>query len=364
MAITIAPILKTITSFDSTEQKEINFTLERMNIVPASVNVTIKNNATNEIVFTDSAAIGVGVTTYTIPANSLTNNVYYKCSITISDITGEISPESNEVSFYCITNPVFEFTNVPFLINTSSLSVQMNYREISDIYNPLVSFYVILLNSNNQERYNSGTIYVSDNTSLNVEIYNMEEDTYTLKAVGETLYGLTVETEQALNVQFSRPSSFSALILDNMFDRGNIRITSNVKGLMGVMIGEEKYIDNEKIDLTEKGSGVLFDKGFNIKDNFYIKLWMEHIIPNTNEPFLEIFQDDGITIKAFWRKSLFKVNNNEPKVYIELIQYNKYFNYVIKSNFITPPSLTEQVFIGIKKINSYIQMKIENKGDV
>lgn len=363
MAITIAPILKTIASFDAGQQKEINFMLERMNIVPTSINITIKDNNTNEVMFTDSASIGVGVTTYIIPANALTNDKYYKCSITITDITGEISPESNEVSFYCITSPIFEFTNVPFLINSSSLNVQLGYREISDIYNPLVSFYVTLLNSNNQEMYNSGTIYVSDNSSLDVEIFNMEEDTYTLKAVGETLYGMIVEVEQPLNVQFSRPASFSALILDNMYDRGNIRITSNVKGLMGTIIGEEKYIDNEKIDLTTEGTEVLFDKGFNIKDNFYIKLWMEHIIPNTNSPFLEISQKDGIEIKLFWRKSLFKTNNNEPKAYIELIQYNKHFNYVVKSNYIVPPSLTDKVFIGIKKINNYIQMKIENKGD-
>ena len=62
--------------------------------------------------------------------------------------------------------------------------------------------------------------------------------------------------------------------------------------------------------------------------------------------------------------------NNEPKDYIEMVQeygteYETYgkFRYIIQSNFIDPPQPTDKIFVGIKRINGYLQIKIENKGD-
>ena len=202
------------------------------------------------------------------------------------------------------------------------------------------------------------------------EIFNIEEDEgYVLTAYGETSKGLLISVSQEIFVQFSRPSSFSALILDNMYDRGNIRLISNIKGLQGQVTGEEIYIGNEKIDLSLEGNEVLFDRGFIIKNDFYLKIYVENLQPNTKKPFLEIFQNEDY-LKFYWREGAYRMYNNEPKDYIEMVQeygteYETYgkFRYIIQSNFIDPPQPTDKIFVGIKRINGYLQIKIENKGD-
>ena len=367
---TVAPILKTIKSFDAINEHVIEFSLDRMNRVPASLLVTIKDNATDEAKFTDTVAIGIGVKEYTIPANSLENNKHYKCSIVVYDPSGVPSPESNAVLFYCIPTPRFEFLNVPYQLNDSYLNVEMSYVETGTIYDPLQSFYLEMTNSKNQVFFRSEVEYVTDNSISATEIFNIEEDEgYILTAYGETSKGLLISVSQEIFVQFSRPSSFSALILDNMYDRGNIRLISNIKGLQGQVTGEEIYIDNEKIDLSLEGNEVLFDRGFVIKNDFYLKIYVENLQPNTKKPFLEIFQNEDY-LKFYWREGTYRMYNNEPKDYIEMVQeygteYETYgkFRYIIQSNFIDPPQPTDKIFVGIKRINGYLQIKIENKGD-
>ena len=374
MSTVVAPILKTIVSFDATKDKVIEFSLDRMNRIPSSMEVIIKNNETDEIVFSDTVAIGVGSKNYTILANSLINNVRYKCSIIVYDPSGVPSPESNSVRFYCIETPRFNFLNVPYQLNDSYLNVEMEYLQTGLVYDPLQSFYIEMINSKSQLFFKSDVYYIVENNIPSIEIFNIEENEgYIITAYGETLNGLAIEVSQELFVQFSRPSSFSALILNNMYDRGNIRIVSNIKGLQGDVIGEEIYIDNEKIDLSKEGNEVLFQKGFEIKSEFYLKMAIEKLQPNLWKPFLEIFQDDK-HLQFYFRQSVFKCNNNESKVYVELVQDNGVLKHIIKSNYITPLEETEQLFVGIKKVDagngkdsektSYYQIAIANKGDV
>ena len=374
MSTVVAPILNTIVSFDATKDKVIEFNLDRMNRIPSSMEVIVKNNETDEIAFSDTVAIGVGSKEYTILANSLKNNVRYKCSIIIYDPSGVPSPESNSVQFYCIETPRFNFLNVPYQLNDSYLNVEMEYLQTGSVYDPLQSFYIEMINSKSQLFFKSDVYYIAENNIPSVEIFNIEEDEgYIITAYGETLNGLNIEVSQELFVQFTRPSYFSSLVLDNMFDRGNIRIVSNIKGLQGDIIGEEIYVDNEKIDLTKEGNEVLFQKGFEIKSEFYLKIIVEKLQPNLWKPFLEIFQDDK-RLKFYFRQSVFKCNNNEPKVFVDMVQDNSLLKYVVKSNYIDPLQENDQLFIGIKKIDagnseknkktSYYQIVITNKGEM
>ena len=134
MTITISPTLFTINSFDATQNKIIYFSMEGINAVPSQVVVTIKDNLTNEEVYKNTTTISLGNLSHTIVANSLSNNLYYTCFINIIDKDGNISPNSNSVSFYCIQTPIFRFTNIVPIINTSEFTVNLDFNKK---YNPI-----------------------------------------------------------------------------------------------------------------------------------------------------------------------------------------------------------------------------------
>lgn len=362
MAINIAPILHSINSFDANKDTIINFSIDGMNIVPNKVNVIIKDNITNEIVYTNSSLISFGNLKHTIVKSSLTNNKYYNCFITITDINNETSPQSNTISFYCISSPIFEFVNIPDTVNISSITPILNYEQTSSIYDPLNSFIIKLTNSKGEIVYNSGIVY-SKNNNLYVEINNLEEDSYKIQAEGKTLNNIEIFTEKNFIVSYKAYGNFSSIILENLFDRGQIKLQSNIIGLLGTVHGEEKYIDDKMIDLTDENTWLIFDKGFNIVNNFYIKLWMKHIKTNTKKTFLEIFINEEKIIKFFWRSSIFNINNNEEKAFIELLVTDKNLKYTIHSNYIDKPSLNDMYFIGIKKNNNLYKIHVE-KGEL
>lgn len=272
MPITVAPILRTIGNFDANKDKKITFTINGMNIIPRLVRVIISDNNTNESLYDNTSEITITNLTHTIPAGSLVNNKYYNCYITITDNNNLISPQSNTVPFYCITTPTFEFLNIPNIITQSNIDPTLKYEQNGSIYDPLMSFNIKLYNSQNNLVYDSNTIYVTETTQLQVSLKDLEEDSYKIIAQGETLNNLQLQTIQEFSVYYDSPVGFQSMYLDNLYEQGQIRLTSNIIGLIGTMHGEEIYIDNSMLDLRDENSYLEFNKGFLIRDNLYFKI--------------------------------------------------------------------------------------------
>lgn len=368
MAITIAPVLQTINSFDATQDYNIKFTINGINIkTPFTVTATIKDNATNELVFTGSLQINsIDKLYYTILANTLTNNKYYKCYINISD-GSSISPSSNTVSFYCISKPIFQFVNIPFTLNISELIAILQYEQTGNIADPLNSYIVRVYNSHNEIVFDSNTQYVASLVdSIQVKITALDEDSYTIVALGETRYGMQLSTEEHFTVQYNAPTAYSSMYLDNLYDRGQIRITSNIIALLGHLEPDKQptFVDGA-IKLTDED--LVFDKGFNINKDFYLKIWMKDIQTNTRKAFLEISDKTGENkISAFWRSAKYQEFNGQLKSFIELQVRNLKSNlcYVIHSNYIDgTPNADDMYFIGLKKKDDLYKVHTE-KGAV
>lgn len=272
MPITVAPILKTINNFDATKNNTIYFSINGMNVVPKQVKVIISDNNTNEILYNNTTSISLSNLSHTIVGGTLQNNKYYNCYITIIDKDGLISPQSNTVPFYCISTPIFEFLNVPSVINQSNFDPTLRYEQTGTIYDPLVSFNIKLFNSQNSLVYDSNIIYVTNNDLLQVKLSNLEEDNYKIIATGETLNYIQLKIEQEFSIYFQAPTGFSSMYLDNLYDQGQIRLTSNIIGLVGIIHGEEIYVNNSMLDLSNPDSYLEFNKGFLIKDDFYFKI--------------------------------------------------------------------------------------------
>ena len=356
MAITIAPVLKTIGSFDATKSHDISFSIEGMNIIPYYVNVTIKDNNTNTIVYTHSTVVNLSTLIHTIPANELQNNKYYKCYITITSTEYETSPMSNTVTFYCIPTPTFEFINIPSSINISALSALLRYEQAGIIYDPLKSYVVKVFNSQNNEVFNSSTIYVQQNPNLLVKIEGLLEDAYTIRGYGETANGILLTTEETFDVRYNSPSSFSSMFLDNLYDKGQIKLTSNIIGLMGEIFGEEIYIDDTMIDLRD--AYVIFNKGFLIQEDFYIIAIMKNVMLNTRKPFMTLSNGKG-KVELFWRKNAFKSNWGYEQAFVEVRVTDGKMVYTNHSNYLDPPTLEDKMTVGLKRKGNKYQCVIQ-----
>jgi hypothetical protein len=167
---------------------------------------------------------------------------------------------------------VFEFVSIPSIINNSSLTAVINYEQTGAISDPLTSFIIKVYNSQNSLVYNSNVVYVSSSSNLQVTIDNLEEDNYLIIAEGETKNGFSISTQQNFSVSYNTPNLYSSMYLDNLYDKGQIRITSNIIGLQGEVNGEEIYIDDTMIDLRNEDTYLTFEKGFLVQSNFYFKL--------------------------------------------------------------------------------------------
>ena len=97
MALT-TPTLMQQNAFDATQAHVFTFNVYSGSQITGS-KLTIKNNATLETAY--DGTITSYAFEHTVPANTLTNGVYYQASIQTMDAQGNFSPASNIIQFYC-----------------------------------------------------------------------------------------------------------------------------------------------------------------------------------------------------------------------------------------------------------------------
>lgn len=355
----IAPQLRSIGAFDATDNTEIQFSVSGINAYTNKVIFTVFNNETNTQVHQGTYNFYLDEMFFVLPPNVLVNDVYYKAYIQVVSQDGEVSPISNSVVFYCEPRPIFRFFGLNDVIKVSTIQLSVIYDNTSQkIYDTMQSYVISLYDSKGGEIYNSDVVYSQQEIENTGKISGLVEDVYTARATGVTLNGFLMECEQTFTIKFDIAKTFSAIELDNLFDRGQIRVASNIIGLKGEITGEEKYTPDGMIDLSDPANEVTFSKGFEIESDFYIKLWMKHIETNIQDNFLELSNDKGYSIKLRWRKSDFKENNGLVS-YIELLATNGILTYTMKSNYITEEiALTDVYFIGLKRRNNLYELKV------
>lgn len=277
MALT-TPTLMQQNAFDATQAHVFTFNVYSGSQITGS-KLTIKNNATLETVY-DGTETSYAFE-HTVPANTLTNGVYYQASIQTMDAQGNFSPASNIIQFYCYSAPTFVFNNIPAanIIPSASFAFEVKYNQAEG--EALDSYVFNLYTTAGTLISTSGRLYNTTTTVPTVFAYtfsgfNNGED-YVVEVNAATVEGTQITTgKQTVFVQYSQPGMFSSLYLTNNCKNGYITVQANVIGINGEANpmppnyqkkGTETVVelkDNEYVQWTE---------GYEIPENYTLRIW-------------------------------------------------------------------------------------------
>lgn len=267
------PIINPIAAFDATQNHVVTF----LAIGGAQVvgnRIVISDNQTGKTVY-DNRVITMQLA-HTIPANTLTNGGYYNVVIYTIDSANNFSQASVPVPFYCYSQPTLTINNIPAssTIENGTYTFQGSYaQQENEILN---SYQFILYDSNKTVLSQSDVIYYSSNNSLSYTFVGMSNDTsYYIELKGQTVNNTEITTGLLyFTVRYSQPASFAIVDLVNDCENGFIQISSNIVAIDGKSNPEPPiYIDDKEVDLREPDSWVRWDEGFNIKDDFTMRVW-------------------------------------------------------------------------------------------
>lgn len=280
MALT-QPILNSIAAFDATQEHIFSFISIGGDQVLGS-QLTIYDNETGAQVYQSN---------YTsfkfehpLAAGTLTNGKYYNATISTINNASEFSEPSNPVAFYCYTAPVLTITNIPAsgTIEQSNYTFQGNYVQAEGE----------LLNGYQYTLYDSNKEQISQSAILYDGLYQhtfsgMANDTsYYVELSGSTINNTPVSSGLLLfTIRYIQPASFAICDLVNNCENGFIQISSNIVSIDGKSEPDPpKYIDNKEVDLTDDGSWIQWDEGFNIQNDFTMRIWGRSF--GDNEPIV------------------------------------------------------------------------------
>lgn len=280
MALT-QPILNSIAAFDATQEHIFSFISIGGDQVIGS-QLTIYDNETGDQVYQGN---------YTsfkfehpLVAGTLTNGKYYNATISTINNASEFSEPSNPVAFYCYTTPILTITNIPTsgTIEQSNYTFQGNYvQEEGELLN---GYQYTLYNSNKEQISQSSILY---DGLYQYTFSGMANDTsYYVELSGSTINNTSVSSGLLLfTIRYIQPASFAICDLVNNCQNGFIQISSNIVSIDGKSEPDPpKYIDDKEIDLTDEGSWVQWDEGFNIQNDFTMRIWGR--LFGNNEPIV------------------------------------------------------------------------------
>lgn len=289
MALT-TPTLTQQNAFDATQVHVFTFNVYSGSQITGS-KLTIKNNATLETVY-DGTETSYAFE-HTVPANTLTNGVYYQASIQTMDAQGNFSPASNIIQFYCYSAPTLVFNNIPTanIIPSASFAFEVKYNQAEG---EALDNYVFNLYTTAGTRIStSGRLYNTTTTVPTVFAYTFSGfnngENYVVEVNAATVEGTQITTgKQTVFVQYSQPGMFSSLYLTNNCKNGYITVQANVIGINGEadpMPPNYETLLGENVVKLQGNQYVQWTEGYEIPENFTLRIWGwfvdETLIPQT-----------------------------------------------------------------------------------
>lgn len=364
MALT-TPILYTQVAFDASNAQAFKFNVIGGDQVTGAT-ITIKDNASLVTAYTGtSTSFAYSIT---VPAGSLANGQYYQASIVTHNAAGESSAQSNTIQFYCYSAPTFTFSNLPStrIINNASYVFDVLYNQTEG--ETLNAYKFDLFDNTGILLSTSGTKYVSS-TGLPLTIAytfsGFEDKTvYGIQCTGTTINGTLVDTGLiTISVQYETARGYSYLYLTNNCEDGNITVESNVVGINGTAQPDPPtYLSTGQVDLTADGSYVKWLEGYQLPDDYTMKIWGRAFKVNTDttkEPvnIVSLTNSSGeyVTI-SYWE------DTTNAWYQMRVQDVNETYAYVIKSATITKPTSAQFLFLWIRCVGGLYDLKIENLG--
>lgn len=283
------PIINPIAAFDASRDNLVTFVVIGGTQVIAN-RLVISDNETGTIIYNKTKS--TMKLEHTIPADTLGNGGYYNAVVYTIDSAGNESDASTPVPFYCYSQPTLTISNIP----TTETIGNGTYTFIGDYSQPegeiLNSYQFTLYDSNKDILSQTPLIYYITDSSLSYTFVGMSNDTaYYISISGETVNGTKITSGLVyFTVRYLQPASFAICDLVNDCENGYIQISSNIVAIDGKSNPEPPiYIDDKEVDLRDPDSWVEWDEGFNIKDDFTMRVWgrdfnpYENIITLTNK---------------------------------------------------------------------------------
>ena len=359
MALT-RPILITPPAFDATKEYIFTFSTYGGDQVVAN-RLIIRNNDTNATVYDEKQE--TFQYQHIVNANELTNGTYYNASLTTFNATDEESAASTTVQFWCYADPEITFTNIPSggYIEAPSFDFEFTYNQAQG---EALNLYVVNLYNSSQELLStSGNIYVENGDPVYAGNYlfaGFENATdYFIELTVTTIESTVISTGLIpFTVRYSRPDLFSLVELQNNCDEGYITLTSNIVLIEGENNPDPPtFIDNKEVDLTESGSYVEWNKGYNITGDMLTRMWLRN--PTPYSTLLTFSNASGQTITVKYMLGYQNVNAPEMQSYFTAeVTSIEGFVYYIYSNYMDTLSSTEYYCVWLKRINNIYSLEI------
>lgn len=341
------PILRQILPFDATAPHIISFTFTESGTRIVANRLVIKRNDDLTVVFNDTQ--NTFSYTHNVPENTLENGVIYIAELYVIGQSGEASPASRPSLFRCLETPTFEFLNI-----TDGQTLDGNSYNFSLTYNqsqnePLNSVMFYLYGSSGQQLSQSPVLTnfgaLTNTVSYLFSGFN-DKTYYKIKAVGQTLNGMEIETDEiSFVIKYSKKSTYSIFTVNNNCNGGYIYGSVEVKPIVGSALREPPtYIGDSEIDLTD-GNVVLFPTGYEVVGDFNAKLWARNLKPNSY--ILEFSGENGfIAVDNI-------IDDGKFALRLTAKNLNNNIKYVIYSNQLNSvPSPTEKLFIQIRRVDN------------
>lgn len=267
------PILNPIAAFDASRANTVSFVVIGGAQVIAN-RLVITNNRTGSIVYNQTQS--TMKLEHNIPANLLVNGTYYNAVVYTIDSANNESVGSTPIPFYCYTQPTLTIDNMPSseIIKNGTYEFKGTYAQVEGEL--LNSYQYTLYDSNKNVLSQSPLIYYNSDSSLAYTFVGMSNDTsYYVTLTGETINSTQITTGFLyFSVRYIQPASFAICDLVNNCENGYIQISSNVIAIDGKSNPSPPiYIDDKEVDLRDPESWVRWNEGFNIKDDFTMRVW-------------------------------------------------------------------------------------------
>ena len=233
-----------------------------------------RNNATDAVLHTIAKTPGYSHS-YTLPSSTIANGLEIKYKLQVWDENNNTATSDWEI-FQSSSRPTVtvisptEFSTV----ESQSYLFEASYSQTESVDLSTWQFFL----------YNSSQIKIVQSDLQTEEtleyLYDglQSNETYFIEFQATSEKGLTGTSGLIeFTTQFIQPQMLSELQAENV-DNAGIKLQWRVIQIIGD--GENhSFIEDEKVDVTE--GKVWFDQGFNIDNNFTLKVWLEAVQDTT-----------------------------------------------------------------------------------
>lgn len=180
----VTPIVSSIPAFDATVDTLISFVANGGDqVVKNEIKIILNNNESTETVVYQNTAVTFTLS-QTVPADTLTNGVYYKVAFRTYDVLDNVSDWSNYQPFYCYSTPTLVFNisnNQTLAFQNYNLTLTYNQAQGEKLDYVLIQLYDV----NGTLIGSSENLYSTDNPPIifTYPLTNLVNDTH-YKVVG------------------------------------------------------------------------------------------------------------------------------------------------------------------------------------